>query len=352
GAITAAANPRLSTLSDEARLTFQVAQSRFGLWFGEGKPVRGLIEIDFIDFTKASPTVQAVPRLRIAKVEVDLLDNKLLLIAGQDWDLYQPVNHHGINIVGGAFLNGNTGFMRQQIKLIYNNGKIEAGAAVGLQGINATPRDAGIELSRFPSFAARMAYVPNAKSRIGMSAIASDFKFFNAAFTESRRAFSGSAGIYGNLAISPSTNLRWEGYIARNAQNFGMLALGSGDILHDIDEAGGFLSIRQELVNEMNWLFAYAGIAHVMNDGVVNPGYNATTSATGAVTYAASGQGFGIKQNMTGHLGYEYRPYPSLAFLVEGFFYRTNHKLIGADVGVISGGRKAAGAEVGATYTF
>lgn len=352
GAITAAANPRLAQLPDDARLTFQAAQSRFGLWLGEGKPVRGLIEMDFIDFTKSSPTVQAVPRIRIAKVEVELLEKKLLIIAGQDWDLAQPVNHHGINIVGGAFLNGNTGFMRQQVKFIYTNGKIEAGAAVGLAGINSTNRDNAVELSRFPSFAARVAFIPNAKSRIGVSGIASDLRFIGATRADDRRAFSGLAGIYGDLAISPATNIRWEGYISRNAQNFGLLALGTGDIRHDIDEVGGFVSVRQMLINEQNWIFGYAGIASVMNDGVMNPGYNSTTSATGAVTYAASGQGFGIKQNITGHLGYEYRPVPNLAIMVEGFWYRTNHKLIGADVGQISGERKTAGAEVGMLYTF
>ena len=355
-AITAAGNPRLAFDRDDARLTLQVAQSRFGLWLGEGKPVRGLIEMDFIDFAKSSPTVQANPRLRIAKVEVEMLDKKLLLIAGQDWDLHAPVNHHGINIVGGAFLNGNTGFMRQQLKLIYLSGKIEAGAAIGLQGINATARDNAIELSRFPSFAARIAYVPNAKSRIGVSGIASDFRFYGPAAATGgvpeRRAFSGAAALYGDFLISPMTNVRWEGYIARNAQNFGLLALGTGDFRHDIDEVGGFISIRQQLVNEMNWIFGYAGIASVLNKGVMNPGYAATPTAAGGFTYAASGQGFGISQNITGHLGYEYRPVANLAFMVEGFWYRTNHKLIGADVTAVSSEATAAGAEVGVMYTF
>src|SRR5688572_7126561 len=66
---TAAANPVLAALPDEAYTTFQVAQSRLGFWFDEKGPVRGHFEFDFIDFAKSSPTTQALPRLRIAAVE-------------------------------------------------------------------------------------------------------------------------------------------------------------------------------------------------------------------------------------------------------------------------------------------
>src|SRR5262249_48317505 len=118
GNITAAANPLLASHRNEGRLTFQVAQSRLGMWFAESSRIRGQLEVDFVDFSKASPTVASSPRLRIARVEAVLLDKKLLISMGQDRDLYQPVNHPGINLIGGAFTAGNTGFMRNQLKLI------------------------------------------------------------------------------------------------------------------------------------------------------------------------------------------------------------------------------------------
>lgn len=114
---TAAANPVLANLADEARLSFQVAQTRFGLWINEPGVVRGHLEFDFIDFAKSSPTVQSLVRLRIAAVEWSPAAS-VTLAAGQDWDLPTPINPFGLNLVGGNFQAGNTGFMRQQIKAL------------------------------------------------------------------------------------------------------------------------------------------------------------------------------------------------------------------------------------------
>ena len=70
---------------------------------------RAQLEVDFIDFSKASPTVVSLPRLRIARVEWAPTP-KFSVVAGQDWDLHAPVNAHGANLVGTRFLSGNTGF--------------------------------------------------------------------------------------------------------------------------------------------------------------------------------------------------------------------------------------------------
>ena len=351
-AITGAANPVLGYKPTDARMSFQVQQSRFGFMTNESKPVRGVLEMDFIDinFQKDTPTVQAQPRLRMAKVEIDALDKKLLIVAGQDWDLYQPVNHHGLNLVGGAFFNGNTGFMRQQVKFIGKLGDFEIGAAVGMPTINATAIDTNTEISRMPSFAARIAYLPNAKSTVGVSGLATSLRLGNA--TVEHRTFAGAAGVFGDLVLSPMTNIRFEGYIGQNLQNMGSQALGqvnltSWGVIHNIQEFGGFLSIRQSLGNEMNWIFGYGGIAHIMNDGVMMAGYS---RAGGAVTATAGVQG--IRQNITAHLGYEFRPYKNLGIMLEGFWLRTHYKLLASDVGNVDGDAKSAGAELGMMYTF
>ncbi len=54
--------------SQRGRDSFQVAQSRLGLLIENGR-VAAHFEFDFIDFSKASPTTQAVPRLRIANLD-------------------------------------------------------------------------------------------------------------------------------------------------------------------------------------------------------------------------------------------------------------------------------------------
>ncbi|WP_141621452.1 hypothetical protein [Myxococcus sp. AB036A] len=54
---------------DQERFSLQVKQSRFGLWLNEESTVRGLVELGFVDSAKAPLTVQALPRLRIARAE-------------------------------------------------------------------------------------------------------------------------------------------------------------------------------------------------------------------------------------------------------------------------------------------
>ena len=170
-AITAAANPVLANLPNESRLTFQAAQTRFGIWVGEKTPFRAHLEFDFIDFAKASPTVQALLRLRIAAVEGSVTE-RLVLTAGQDWDLDAPINAFGVNLVGTQFESGNHAFMRHQVKALYTVGKaVELGVAVGLQNANATAKDViDREIARMPTFAVR--HRPAGQgSRAGVSGI-------------------------------------------------------------------------------------------------------------------------------------------------------------------------------------
>ena len=116
-AITAAANPVFANTPDATNLTFQVAQSRVGVWLNEKGMLRGHVEIDFIDFTKASPTVAALPRLRIATV--DFAPHKRFLLSfGQDWDLVSPLAPFGTNLVGASFQAGNMGFMRDRKSVV------------------------------------------------------------------------------------------------------------------------------------------------------------------------------------------------------------------------------------------
>ena len=152
-AATAAGNPVITAIQDEASTTFQVGQSRLGFWFNEKGKTRGQFELDFIDFTKSSPTVGALPRLRIAKVEWSLSDSTVLM-AGQDWDLFSPLNGYTLNIVSVAYQAGNSAFMRQQAKLIWHNDSLELGAAVGLAGINNAAKALLPEYSRIPTVAA------------------------------------------------------------------------------------------------------------------------------------------------------------------------------------------------------
>jgi hypothetical protein len=362
---TAAGNPVIAApFGHESSYTLQVAQSRFGVWFGEGLPVRGQLELDFIDFAKSSPTVQALPRLRIAKVEWALSDSTLLMV-GQDWDLWGPVNPHGINLVGGSFQSGNTGFMRQQAKLIWHNDSVEVGGSLGLAGVNAAAKAALPEFNGLPSIGARAAVLLGKTGRIGVDVLATQWRFAPKTAAE-KKAFAGAFGLYGDLTPAERFNLRFEAYYGQNFANMGALAIGSGRAFMDptngatlvsMKEVGGFLSAKYGF-NDQNALYGTFGLAKILNDDDVVPSYTAAVvDAMGVVTAPAAvsaANGPGMKMNMGARLGYEYRYDKSIAFLFEGFMFQTNHQLDAATLtaGVIKGERSAFGLETGLLFTL
>lgn len=353
-AMTAAGNPLLATLPKDTRLSFQMGQSRLGMWVAEKAVARAHVEVDFVDFTKSSPTVASVPRLRIAIVEWEPKEN-LVFGLGQDWDIYGPLNPFGTNLVGASFLAGNTGFIRQIIRGMYTSRHFEVGGEVGLQGPNNTFRDAGPELARVPSFAVRGGYI-SGKSKVGISALATQLRFAPGAPTERRAGAYGVLG-YLDLFVRDSFELRGEAYVGRNMSNTGALALGFGSAAHDIQEAGGFVSARQQLT-ERNAVYLTAGLAQILNAGNVAPSYTITPAAgTTPATRALGTTGPGMKVNMAGRVGYEYRPVKALAFLIEGFVFRSRHVFQAADWGLeatehLEPMRSVPGIETGATYTF
>lgn len=352
-AATAAGNPVLTAIQDEAAITFQAAQSRLGFWFNEKGPIRGQFELDFVDFSKSSPTTASVPRLRIAKVEWGLSDSTVLT-AGQDWDLFQPANAHTVDIVAVAFQAGNTAFMRQQAKLIWHDESLELGAALGLAGNNNGAKALIPEYARIPTFALRAAKLFGAAGRIGVSAIATSWRFAPDSAAE-RNALTGGVGLYGDVKPAEGFNLRFEAYAGRNLANIGALSLGTGNAVDDLDEVGGFVSARYALT-ETHALYGHAGMAKVLNDEDVLPSYTYGAVAMGVTPAESSatlaGTGAGITQNMVARLGYEYRFDKTIAVMAEGFWFNTKHVLNQEFDADLDADRMAVGGEIGLFFTL
>lgn len=335
-AVTAAGNPVSAFNPDSGRLTFQIGQSRLGFHVGEGTAYHAQIEMDFLDFTKASPTVASVPRIRIAKLDWKPADG-ITLTAGQDWELAQPVNPHGMNFVGALFLAGNSSFMRQQVKVLYGTGNAEIGLAAGLRTNTNTAVDTAVEIGATPTLSMRAQYNFGKSGKIGVSGIATSLLYKGAGGAADTRSFAGLGGLYADLTLG-GVNLRAEGYAGRNAASMYMLTLGTGragvgNVPIDIYELGGFLSVRVPI--EMVGIYGMFGGASVLNDTDVLP--------------AASG-GPGIKWNMMGRLGVDVKIWKSLSFLFEGFWVRTRHALA-ADSGKVSVAQ-AFGFETGLLLSF
>lgn len=342
-AITAAGNPVYSNFPDASRHTFQVAQSRVGFWLNEKGPLRAQLEVDFVDFAKATPTVASLPRLRIARVDYTIVPGHSVTL-GQDWDLHAPLNPHGINLVGALFQAGNTGFMRQQFKYFYTTPGFEFGAAVGFPAPNVGPKDAALEIGALPTFAVRATY-KFGKSRFGLSALATRIPF-NFKAPDERFAAAFATALFTELAPSDATNIRVELNFGQNAANLGMLSLAQGRAATDIQEFGGFISIRQVLTG-IHAIYGMAGYQRVLEPSKVVPSYE--VSAAGP---ALSGTGPGLLHNGAVRLGYEIKPNRRLAFVLEGFYYQSHHQLQAADAPNFDAERTGLGIETGAILSF
>ena len=351
-AVTAAANPVLANLPDDARLSFQAAQTRFGIWVNEKGPVRGHLEFDFIDFTKASPTVQSLLRLRIASVEYNPVE-PLTLALGQDWDLDAPLNPFGVNLVGAYFQSGNHGFMRQQFKIIDKVGDhLELGLAIGMQGSNATAKDAAIELARVPTFALRVTALLGKYGKIGLSGIATQMRYSPG--PNQRRAFAGGGTLFADLTAYETLGIRLEAYAGQNLANIGSLAIGNGNLAEDITEAGGFISARQTFL-EKHGVYATFGQARAFDGDKVVPSYAYPANAGDTPAFSTAtlaGTGPGIRWNRSARIGYEFKPIKGLTLALEGFWYRTRHSLLMIDRARVSDTAEAFGVDTAALYTF
>jgi hypothetical protein len=354
--MTAAGNPVLASLANGksgAFTTFQAAQSRLGFWFGEKGPAIGHLEFDFLDFTKSSPTTASLPRLRIASLDW-VLSKTFTISAGQDWDLYSPINPYTTDIPAVTFEAGNSGFMRQQAKFIYHNDSVELAAALGLAGVNNAAKFNATEYTRLPSLALRAALLFGKAGRVGVSAIGSRWRFAPGAADE-RTATIGAVNIYGDVTPFERFNVRFEGYLGKDLATMGALTLGNGTVANDLKEAGGFISAKYGFT-DAHALYFTAGTAKVLNESKVGPSYTypATTDmmtpAPSAATLTAGVPG--IISNTNLRLGYEYHYSKLLALQIEGVYFHTHHKLNDVDVGRFDPVQKAFASEVALLYTF
>ena len=344
-AFTSAAHPLLATSPDQGALTFQVAQSRFGIVVGASPKVRGRLELDFIDFTKSSPMMTAVPRLRRATVEYTLNETDLLTL-GQEYDLFSYLVPHTYNFVGHYYQAGDSGFMRQQLIWLRNTGSTEYGAALGLQTSNATPSMNNLELSLRPTLALRWASL-GAQSKWGISSIATQILVDRVA-NQYRSAWGLNA--FAELKTSDSAfNLRAEAYGGRNLANLSMLSLSFGNSVADVSEVGGWLTGRWGISSQTG-VFGGVGYAQVLNPQQMLASYSVTSNGS-SNSYQLSGTGPGIERNGTLRLGMDYKPEPNLTWFLEYAYLTTYFHLLGGD-SIVEPIRFASVGQAGMMYSF
>lgn len=296
--------------SERGRASFQTQQSRLGFNYKAAPDVRAKVEVDFIDFAKSTPTVQAYPRLRLLKVEYDL-DPKTTIFMGQDWDLFSPLTSYTYNLVGGHFRSGNAAFIRHQLGVISQQiANFELAASIGFPVANASPSDQAPELEQQPVYQARVG-TKFGNSKLSVSGIYARYAFEPIAATAQLSALEGSSS---GADVSFETTwdrfeVRAETFFGHNLANLGTLTLGlARRSLNDVDELGGFLSIRYKF--ERSSVFGGFGIDQILNqDSIVEKAQSVN----------------GIRSNQQIRLGYDWELSPKFKAYVEGVYLATKY---------------------------
>src|SRR5262245_10600409 len=251
--------------------------------------------------------------------------------------------------------------MRQQLQYRYDGPRFEAGFAIGFIGNNNGPSFGDFEKEAVPTFAGKFG-AKFGKSVVGITAIGSLLRFSPPASapagTAPREAVFIAGLLYANLWPTPNLNILFEGWAGQNTYNTGMLTLGQGTFANDVQDAGGFISIKQNIGD--HGVYAVGGLAHIL-DQTANPiplGYVPATAGPPAVAAARGAAGPGMIRNTHIRLGYEYRPAKGLAWVTEAFYLNTWHKLAPADIVTFCpannctapGGAEGYGLETGLIY--
>ena len=296
------ASARTNVQDDTSRLSFQLQQSRIGTTLKK-QDILARLEFDFVDFNKATPTTQMVPRVRIASVTYGWENQKVII--GQDWDLFSPTSPLTYNYVGNYFLAGNSGFMRQQLQYLRTEGDYELGGAIGLANSNPAANENDTELSRSPSYAARISKKLD-NGKVGLSGIYAHLSY--------RANDVISTDAYGINAFYEKTfgllTFRSEAYYGQNLSNLGALTLGKGTSEADVKEFGGYASAQYKL-SEKNFVFGGAGIAMVDNRSEI-PHVPASPA---------------VRKNFLTRFGWEYRIQEDFSWITEVSRYDTTNKL-------------------------
>lgn len=284
-----------------SRSTFQVVQSRIGVKLKPNQHIKGVLEVDFIDFSQASPTTSAHPRLRRAFLVHQLTDQFSLQI-GQDWDLFSPINPQTVNYVGNYFNAGNIGFMKNQVIGRFNLDNNQFAMAIGQAGKSSSPTDTELEVEQRTSLS--MLYTKTfANSSLQLGGISAERKFNSI----QQRVWGASLGFtYHNSIIA----LKSELYTGEGLSKLALLSLPNKNFGH---ESGGFFTLEYK-IKEKQSLYLGAGVA--------------MAESTDTAIYDSTNKNYsnlGAKRNQNTKIGYSI-DVDSVKYYTEVTQYRTKYE--------------------------
>lgn len=294
-AYTAAANPVLSLFPDKASFSMQAQQSRIGVKHAVDVDTFAILEADFVDFNKSTPTVASVVRLRRAVVNYKWNDQWTFNV-GQDWDLFSPYAPYTYNYVGHYFLSGDTGFMRLQAQAIRKFENSESSFALGFPTYNNQSAIGNSEWSLSPTLSARQTWLLEELS-FGVSAIVGHIE--DSVSTKNMTPF--AINIFSKKS-NITTDWVFEAYYGENLENLNLQSLSYSPSFKRLQEVGGFTTFRKHY-DSWGW-FGGAGFASILNKSNLTPSYSYNAGKP-VLNLLSTSTGYGISNNATLRLGLE-----------------------------------------------
>ncbi len=337
-AYNSAANPVLAGYPSRTSQSFQVQQSRLGLKAHLEENIEALFEFDFVDLNKSTPAVASAPRLRQAKVS--WAQDAWTFHVGQQWDLFSPLAPTTYNYIGHYFLSGDLGFMRLQAQALYKDGSLEHGVAVGFPTFNNQTQESTPELSRWPTLSLRET-VTQDHWTYGASGIIGHLELPSKVRSQTPFALNVFAQFKDD-----NDELNFESYYGHNVENLSLQGLSYSANLLKLEEAGAFITARRKLADRHR-IFYGLGYAKVLNAQNLSPAYSLIAGRPTFNLTGGTSTGYGIVQNGTARLGYEYLLRKKLTTFIETAFLYTEHKLDAADQSRFSSFRTAQIFEIG-----
>lgn len=319
-AYTAAGNPALSLHRNRASQSFQVQQSRFGILAPVSEDVAGTLEFDFVDFSKSTPTTASVIRLR--RAFVTFKNEDWTFNVGQDWDLFSPLAPHSYNYIGHYFGSGDLGFMRIQGQALKKSGNWEHAIAVGFPGNNNGLSQGTLEYSFAPTLALRETWKDSGWT-LGASGIVGHLE--DSATDRTLTPY--GLNLFGKKTME-NFEVTSEVYFGQNLENMSMLALGYSPTFKKLNEFGGYVTMKYK--SNRHGFFGGLGHSRILSASNLTPSYG-YVGGKPVLNLTGTSTGYGILQNSTARLGYDYSWSPQLNFFFETAFLLTRHKLDPAD---------------------
>lgn len=336
-AYNAAANPVLTSQPDHGVYSLQVQQSRLGLQEVWSPQLSALVEADFVDFNKSTPTVASQVRLRRAFIDYELNSSWKILV-GQDWDAFSPLTPITYNYIGHYFLSGDLGFMRQQAKVFYTHGSQRWTFALGFPSYNNQSVVGPSEWSLTPSGVLSWEHL-GSSHRWGASLIAGQVR---------EPKSSRSLDPFGANLFYEFKKGDWhaetEAYWGQNLENLSLQSLAFSSNWKDLREIGAHATIKKKW-DEWGFFTGF-GLAKILNTGDVRPSYNYQNGVATSLLLSSSPQGYGILENQTWRIGFDRQLDNNLFVFTELAHLQTQHKLDPLD-NAISGLRSTDVIEVG-----